>query len=324
MANNTPHRCHIACVGLEWRTEVSLKATLEILSDKTQRIWQHTEDTSGADVILYDPSNALAQAMLRRMENSAAPRVLIACGTANTEDQDYLRLPIGATQLLALLDRVTDRIGLADGNAIVQIPLSQKLDEALHKKDVLGVAIISGSQTGFIAPRQKAIYWPKPLDADQIALMIMDGVKVLPFTATDGELTQRFARHAGDMVGWDAAMWTIGSSTATTRLSRHLDSQRTYQITRWPDFGPIGRKSHDLRFISLLSQRPCSPAALAAMPGFTSALANKYFNASALCGILEIADDAPSMRDTSTATAAPSLMSHLVRGLRRAFALEAH
>lgn len=92
-----------------------------------------------------------------------------------------------------------------------------------------------------------------------------------------------------------------------------------YRLTRWPDFGLIGRRASDIRCAALLNHRAYTPAELSATTGFPLPVVNNFLNACALSGLLESAGATLPAKTGFTAT---TLFSRpLFRRIREAFAI---
>lgn len=311
----------LCCVGLEWQTEQSLKGLLSILGDKTPGHWQYVDDVALADLVLYEPGNALAQALLRR---AGSERLFVPCSNKPSDDPLALRVPIGPTRLVAVMEHATRQ---RKARAPVQSEgdsLCQTLDDALQTRALAGVVITSSGEVGFLSPQHRGLYWPRRLDTDELASILIAGAQVRAFDEHDAGRADALRAVQTQMVTWDAALWAIGVTKSSGRLLERLDPRAHYRLTRWPDFGVIGRRSADIRCTALLTQRAFSPAALEKLTSIPSATIVGIFNAAALCGILKL-DVAATRADAAlpTAGALPeqSFVGGMLRRLRQAFVL---
>lgn len=332
MFNNSPKRNNaysLACIGLDGHVEVSLKSLLGILGNKTSVAWQHSEDIN-SDVIIYSPTSPLAMAMLRR-ENAHAfsehgRHVFIPCSVEDP-GEDGLTLPLRADRLLHCLQVACAKLGQAlSGNGAAARPsLCERLDGLLQTRDVVAVAITVGNKTGLINPTRQMIHWPRTLDEDGIAQLIMEEATVQPMLASDLLKLRRMEAEMHERIPWDAALWAIGVSTSKSRLLPRLDSRKSYKLKRWPDFGLIGRRSSDIKCTALLTHKSMTPEELIAVTGLSEARVNSFLNACALCGFLEeaqpmIRGNAGNLRVHPDA----SLAGGMLQRIRKAFALGAN
>lgn len=311
----------VGCLGLQWQTESSLKALLTVIHDRQAPAWHHVDDISAADLVLYDPTSPLASALLRRASGQESNRLFVPCSHQLSESDGGLHLPIGASRLRELLDQIATRLGDKSPVAPHEC-LSQRLDELLQNPDLLGVAFAVGGETGFLSLSQRAMYWPQPLDAAGLARLLLDQVVLQPIRATDRDWAARLEAVAPKMRSWDAMLWAVGASTGSGRLLSRLHPGRRYQLSRWPDFGLIGRRSVDIKCTALLSQRALTPDELASLTGLPQSSVANFLNCAALCGILQdIRLPGEAMPAVQQARPADSVMGGVLRRLRQAFSL---
>jgi len=308
----------VACLGLEWRVELSLKSLLSLLEDRMPVSWRHSDDIN-ADVIVYNPASPLAQALLRREGSGGRRRVLVPCSAADPGPMG-LALPIGASRLLSCLESAAERLGMRGEARRGESPsLCQRLDDALRERSAVGVLLAMGEYRGLLDPLRQVIHWPSELDADAIARLVLEDVTVEPLRAGEGEELRRIMQDALQPVAWDAPLWAVGISTSRGRLLGRLDARRAYRLGRWPDFGALGRRSSDLKCAALLTQRDLSPEALVAMTGLPAPRVYAFVNACALCGLLEEGEAA-----VPVAPAQPSSFAGgMLQRIRKAFSLGA-
>lgn len=320
----------LTCLGLEGHVEVSLKSLLGILKNKTSGNWQHSEDIN-ADVIVYNPTNPLALAMLRREARPKANghsgvHVFIPCSSEDPGD-DGLTLPLRADRLLHCLQVAAAELGpmLAGTSPAIHLSLCERLDDMLQTRDLVAVAITVGNKTGLISPARQMIHWPRALDADGIVQLIMDDATLKPMLAADLEKLRRMEHDMHERMPWDAALWAIGVSTSQARLLSRLDPRKSYKLKRWPDFGVIGRRSSDNKCTALLTHKSLTPMELAIETGLSEARVSSFLNACALCGFLEEAQPAPRAELASTRISPEASMAGggTLRRIRKALALGA-
>lgn len=308
----------VACLGLEWRVELSLKSLLSLLKDRMPVSWRHSDDIN-ADVIVYNPASPLAQALLRREGSGGGRRVMVPCSAADPGPTG-LPLPIGASRLLFCLESAAGRLGMRGESRRGESPsLSQRLDDLLRERDAVGVMLAIGEYRGLLDPARQLIHWPGELDADTIARLVLEDVAVEPLRHGEGEELRHIMQDALTPVAWDAALWAVGVGTSRGRLLRRLDARRPYRLSRWPDFGVLGRRSSDLKCAALLTQRELSPEALVAVTGLPAARVYGFVNACALCGLLE--EGAGAMPAASSPAAPASLAGGMLQRIRKAFSL---
>lgn len=307
----------IACVGLEWQTEASLRALLTVIRDRASAPWQHVDDLGAADLVFYDPTSPLAAALLRRAGREDDPRLFLPCGHQLPESAGGLRLPIGASRLLELLDQCGTRLRERGGSGH-RPALSERLDALLQAPDLIGVAFAVGGETGYLSLRHRALHWPQPLDAAELSHLLFDEVLLRPIRPTDSAAARQMESTVMQMRSWDALLWAVAASTCSGRLLPRVEPQQRYQLSRWPDFGLIGRRSLDIKCTALLSQRALNPEELAAVSGLPMASVINFFNCAALCGILMAA---PAPGPTVAAKPPEAVMGGLLKRLRQAFSL---
>lgn len=308
----------VACLGLDWRVELSLKSLLGLLKDRMPVAWHHSDDIN-ADVIVYNPASPLAQALLRRESSAGRLRVMVPC-SASDPGPAGLTLPIGATRLLHCLAGASARLGLPALARGERASLCQRLDDILHGPGAMGVIVSFGGQRGLLNPALRTIHWPSELDADAIARLILEDVEIEPLHEGQDAALQVIAEDALDAMPWDAPLWAVGVGASGGRLLRRLDPGRPYRLSRWPDFGVLGRRGPDIKCAALLTQRELSPEALVALSGLPQAKVHGFVNACALCGLLE----EPVVMESAPPPAAPvaaSFAGGMLKRIRRALAL---
>ena len=308
----------VACLGLEWRSEVSLKSLLGLIKDRMSVVWQHSDDVN-ADVIVYNPSSPLAQAMLRRESGGSRRRVMVPCST-NDPGPAGLGLPLGASRLMQCLERASGLLGVPSDGQRAQQGLCHRLDDLLHAPGIAGIILSVGGTQGLLEPESKTMHWPHALDADVVAQFVASDVSVEPLYSAESAQFHRIVQPGAQSECWDGPLWAVGINTSRGRLLSRLDARRRYRLTRWPDFGIVGRRSADLQCAALLSQKELSPEELASLTGLPEATVSGFVNACALCGYLEEAS-APADRASAPATPAKtdSFGASMLRRIRRAF-----
>lgn len=322
----------LTCVGFDWRAEVSLKETLALLRGKTYDLWQYS-DEPGADVVIYDGRNLLAQAMVRRGSESGGHQVFF--NTAGDDDGELsLRYPFGASRLVRCLDHASLRLTANAGTALAGDgdSLCQRLDDALQLPGTTAIAITAGGQTGLLKPAEQRVYWPQPMGLDETARLLAGSVEVQVLGPGERGLLQRLESQATAGAPAEGLLWAIGIARSRGMLLNRIDSQRLYRLRRWPNFGVIGRRGADLRCASLLIQRELSHTGLARTAGMPASVVVSFINACAVCGLLvegprEAAATATSSlpstgATTPSATAGDSRLGGMLRRLRQVFALD--
>jgi hypothetical protein len=302
----------VACLGLEWRAELSLKSLLGLLKDRMPVAWRLSDDIN-ADVIVYNPDSPLAQALLRREGAEGRRRVLVPCSVSDPGPAGLV-LPIGASRLLSCLEDAAARLGMSgEARRAERASLCQRLDDVLRERDAVGVMLAMGEHRGMLDPARQLIHWPGVLDADAIARLVLEEVTVEPLRDGEGRELRRIMQDALQPVCWEAPLWAVGVSTSRGRLLRRLDPRRSYRLSRWPDFGVLGRSSGELKCAALLTQKDLSPEALVAMTGLPPPRVYGFVNACALCGLLE------EGRDEAPAAAPPaSFAGGMLQRIRKA------
>lgn len=313
----------LTCVGFDWRAEVSLKETLLLLRGKTSDHWEYSDELI-ADVVIYDETNALAQAMVRRAGNTAAERQVFFSSSANDEQELSLRPPFGASRLIRCLDHASQQLGNAPSAGEERgESLCQRLDSALRTPGVHAVAIHTQGLSGLIKLAGRTLHWPQPMGVDEIAALLAGTVEVQRLGAGDALAIHRIEADASFTMPAESLLWAIGITRSKNTLLQRLDAMRQYRLLRWPDFGPIGRRSLDLRCAALLTQRELSPPSLAMLSGMPLSVIGGFLNAAALCDLLEsTAGDRTTPLSATTAPAAnDSRLGGMLRRIRQVFAL---
>jgi hypothetical protein len=304
----------VACLGLEWTAEVSLKSLLGLLKDRMSVAWRHSEDLN-ADVIIYNPASPLAHALMRRDGGNRHRHVFVPC-SANDPGPTGLPLPLGSGRLLRCLENALAQIGNREAHRHAEAPhLCQRLDELLQSRTAAAVTLSVDGQCGFLEPAQQLIHWPSRLGPDEVAQLLMEEVRLEPVSNTNCPLLRLIRQSAVETMPWDAALWAVGVGTSGGRLLARVGATQRYRLTRWPDFGLIGRRSTDLKCSALMVQQALSPLALQAATGFPAATVHNFFNACALCGFLEpagsAADAAPAVARSGSAPASGGVLARI-------------
>ncbi len=314
----------LACLGLDDRVEASLKSLLGLLKGKMHVAWKCVENFD-ADVIVYNPGSLLAQALLRREEKSASGHVFIPCSDEDP-GQEGLCLPLRAERLLHCLEAAASKVVNPSATTFSgQANLCERLDALLQTKTIIAVEILVGQSSGILNPTRKMILWSQAIDADAVAQIVSSAVSLRPLYIADLNALRGIEHKLAEHLSWDATLWAIGIGTSRGRLLSRLDADQSYRLTRWPDFGLIGRRSSDLKCTALLTHKSMTPRELVAATGFSESRINGFLNACALCGLLEQAQPA-----SSTATARAKISSEgffsggVLQRIRRALALGSH
>jgi hypothetical protein len=314
----------MTCLGFDWRAEISLKETLALLRGKTRDIWHYSDEVT-ADVVAYDTQSALAQALVRRAQGDGAAQVFFPSTSAD-EHTLTLRAPFGASRLISCLDHASAQLaGLAAHRESTHEPsLCQTLFNALQTSDAVAIALRAGDQHGWISLATRQLHWSQPLGIDEMAAVVSGAVEVELVRVHDHARLAALERAAPVKVQLEALLWAIGITRSKGTLLQQLDATAAYRLRRWPNFGIIGRRSHDMRCTSLLTQRALAPTQLALLAGIPLGSIGSYLNACALCGLLERAESpaqAPAPVATRTNVGETGL-GGVLRRIRLAFAFE--
>lgn len=283
-AKHTAPRRTLACIGFDWRVEMSLKSTLPLLQGRTLEHWDYCADLS-ADVIFYEPGNGLAQALARRAA-AEQRQVFLACG-GEEEGETALRHPLGASRLIRCLDQASLRLPPAGAlPPPQQDSLCQRLDDALQVPGVSGVALLAGERSGVLLPTRGVLHWSVPLDLDEIARLLGSDVGVSALGPADRSIQMSLVQ--GVAMPATATLWTLGIASSGGRLLQRLDPAGSYRLLRAPDVGMVGTRACDLRWAVMLSHQAMTPAQLAAAAGMPVSQVHNFLNACALCGLLVV------------------------------------
>ena len=202
MFNSSPKKStaySLACIGLDGHVEASLKSLLGILRNKTSVVWQHSEDIN-ADVIVYSPTSPLALALLRRegkpSSSERAKHVFIPCSVEDP-GEGGLTLPLRADRLMHCLQAAYAQISQTQSGigSARHASLCERLDNAMQMRDLIAVSITVGNKTGLISPARQMIHWPRTLDVDGVAQLIMDDATLQPMLAADLDKLRRMEQE---------------------------------------------------------------------------------------------------------------------------------
>lgn len=321
MSNPSATTRRIACLGFDWRAEISLKETLTLLRGKTRDSWQYTDELT-ADVVVYETSNTLAQAMVRRCAAAGTSRVFFP---SNSDDETVLtlRYPFGASRLIACLDSASAQLpGTASTHQRADTPsLSQRLDDALQRPGTLAVAIHAQGQQGWLKLPERELHWSQPMSVDDIAGLLSGDVDVQALGPEDGASLRRLEASARHRVPVEGLLWAVGVTRSRGSLLQRIDVTRSYKLRRWPDFGAIGRRSLDIRCASLLTQRELVPTHMAMMTGIPLSVLGSFLNACALVGLLEQGAELAPATSAPAPSAGDSTFGGVLRRIRNALML---
>ncbi|NGY05666.1 hypothetical protein [Solimonas terrae] len=318
-AAQAPHQLRrISCIGFDWRAEVSLRETLALLNGRTTDQWQYTDEPV-ADVLIYDSSNALAQAVVRRTTADQARACI--CFPSNNQDQGELalRYPFGASRLIRCLNHASQSLAGHGGSAADRESLSQRLDNAMALPRIEAIALRVGRHQGLLYPASRRIAWPVALDIDEIAGMLGGDVELTALGSADRALHDAITAQAVVEGPAEALLWAIGMTRSGGQLLGRIQTRQAYRLRRWPDFGVMGRRSADLRCTALLMQRALSVGELTQLSGLPSAVITAFLNAASLCGLL-VADTASRAPERILA-GSNSRFGGVLQRIRTAFAL---
>ncbi|HKY90537.1 MAG TPA: hypothetical protein VJM11_05825 [Nevskiaceae bacterium] len=319
-----PRPYRLSSIGLEWETEQSVRAMVPILAGRASNAWQYVDDVAAADVVLYEPGSPLAQAVRRREEQHRREKVFIECGRRLADLPGTLRIPIGPSRLIAALQAATGQIGdRASARETAKTPVHQ-LDAVLHgAADVVAVFTVDGT-LGYLDVARQALLWPHAGAPGEMAALLLDEPAVTRVRSVDPAIASQLRGQASRTTTWDAPLWAFGVSKSGGVLLSRLGRQRRQRLTRWPDFGTIGRRSFDIHCCALLVRRGYSVDELARATGIPVAQVINVFNAAALCGILEPADGPVSTAGVAGEPKRPSLLGGVLQRLRQAFQSGTH
>lgn len=310
----------ITCVGFDWRAEVSLKETLLLLRGKTFDRWEYSDELI-ADVVVYDESNALAQAMVRRANSGQ----MLFSSSGSDEHGFSLRPPFGASRLIRCLDHASQQLGASSASAEERgDSLAQRLDTAMRAPGMLAVAIHTQGLSGLIKPGSGTLHWPQAMSVEETAALLSGTVEVRKLSAADLPTLLRIEAEATVTTPAESLLWAIGVTRSKNTLLQRFDTAHCYRLQRWPDFGVLGRRSLDLRCAALLTQRELSLSSLSLLAGMPLGVIGGFLNAAALCGLLEeTAGDAttPTLPERIGTGANDSQIGGMLRRIRQIFAL---
>lgn len=311
----------LVCLGLDDRTEASLKSLLGLLKGKTASAWKIVENID-ANVIVYNPGSPLAQALLRREEKQATGHVFVPCSD-HDPGKEGLSLPLRAERLLNCLKAAAAKLGNQSDPAEKET-LCERLDALLQNKSVIAVEIVAGTNTGVINPTRKTISWEQALDADAVAQIVLSEVSLRPLPIEDLNLLRNLEHRMQQHQSWDAALWAIGVGTSRGQLLPRLRADQSYRLTRFPDFCLIGRRSSDIKATALLTHKSMTPKELIAETGFSEARVFGFINACALSGLLEVVEPTTAASAPTKASAQAHPATGMFQRIRRVLEIGAH
>lgn len=321
MANPSLTTRRITCLGFDWRAEVSLKEILALLRGKTRDTWQYSDELT-ADVVVYETSNILAQAMVRRCASDGSPRVFFP---SSSEDETALtlRYPFGASRLIACLDSASLQLqGIAPVNQRADTAsLCQRLDDALNRPGTVAVIIHAQGQQGWLKLPERELYWSHPMNVDEVAALLSGDVDVQALGPEDGVTLRRVEASARHLAPIEGLLWSVGVTRSRGSLLQRIDVARKYKLRRWPDFGAIGRRSVDIRCASLLTQRELTPTHMAMMTGIPLSVLGNFLNACALAGLLEHVSEPATAAPLAATLPVESAFSGVLRRIRSALTI---
>jgi hypothetical protein len=314
-----PRAYRLSSIGLEWETEQSVRAMVPMLARQVSTPWQYIDDVYAADVVLFEPASPLAQAVRRRDERHAREKVFIECGRRLADLPNTLRIPIGPSRLVAVLQAASGQIGdKASVRGSARTPVLH-LDEVLHGAAGVVAAFTVEGTIGYLDVARQALLWPQAGAPGEMAALLLNEPNVARVRTVDPAVAAQLRGLASRTTTWDAPLWAFGISKSAGQLLPRLAPERRHRLARWPDFGTIGRRSFDIHCCALLVRRGYTVDELAQATGIPVEQVINVFNAAALCGLLEAADGSGATAITASDARRPSLLGGVLQRLRQAF-----
>jgi len=305
----------------DWQAETSLRAVLSLIRGRTVDQWQFADGVA-ADVLIFEPGNTLATALQRRAAEGHSRQKFLPITTSDAGDGFSLRYPFStnASRLIRCLDIASAQLG-EQPEATAGRPsgsLCQRLDDAMRTPDSVAVRLESDSRSGLLDLAHKRIHWPQPFSVDETALLLSEQITLTPLRNIDAV---SITGGATIPVPWEAPLWAIGIAHSNGELLKRLNPAASYRMSRWPNFGVIGRRSADIRLTSLMTQRALTPVELTRLSRLPPTAAHSFINACALSGILvEVGGALAPM--PAVAPKPPSRLSGMLGTLRRVLSLD--
>jgi len=315
----------LTCIGLNWKAEVSIKTTLTLLQGKTSERWSYSEEPT-ADVVIFDAGNALARALVKRQATQGHPgQVFVSTGDTDDDNHLSVRLPIGAHRLIETLNEASLRLENRPRSAAMpqQDSVCDRLDEAMHVRGALGLAIRAGADTGLYKLSEKTLHWPRDLTLDETVGVLASDIEIRVLTEGNRAEIAALEQTSQIQVSGEQLLWAIGMTRSKGSLIRRIDPDSRYRLRRWPNFGVLGRSSTDMRCASMLLQRELSPLELATSLGLPISHIGSFINASALCGLLTEAPASAASHERASRASADTgrRFGRVLQRLRDAFAI---
>lgn len=310
----------IACMLFDWQAEASLRAVLTLIRGRTRDLWRY-EDGLNADVVIYQPGNTLAEALGRRAITQRKSQLFLAVAQGEDDSERLIRYPFGpnAQRLIRALDEASLRLeGAPQSASSARASLVQRLDDALQQPGVAAIELHTADRSGLLDLANRRIIWPTALKLDEMARLLSDEVDIDALRSLPPNYQSQLGPQAVSSP-WDGALWSMGIALSGGGLLRRIAVDRAYRLTRWPDFGVIGRRSLDIRCTALLSQRALTPIELVTLSGVPEGSVHAFINASALCGLLKLSS--ATAVAPARASGVRDSVGNLFKSLRRALAL---
>lgn len=288
----------ITCLGLDWRSEVSLKSVLGLLQGLTTDSWRYV-DEAAADVMVCNRRNPLAEAVIRRAQALHTGQVIFSTDTTDREFQT-IKPPFGSSHLIECLNLASQKLlGVRREPDPVQSPLAAQLDAALNDPGVEIIQLQQGRQQGYLMVASRTLHWPTPLTPEEIAAWLSEPVTVQALTRHQADLLKASPNGLPPGYAAEGLLWSVGMTRSDGRLFTRLNPDYGYQLERLPDFGDIEPRPKDLQSLALLQRQSLSLPHLAHQTRMPMAVIHTLINACALCGILRL-DAAAGLSPTST------------------------
>ena len=305
--------CFFATTGLSKDENNVLLSMLRLLSGKTAARW-NTTDTSKADVLLVGakPDNALVESWLKQSKPWVA---YIGADHVHRDSTLQLQAPIRVFPLHSLLQELESALEInasdsrddsrqASCKANPQAWLFAEQLRKLSKAASCGVWQRLGTVHVLDSGSEFAIS-PARLEALRSGFVPTGGFEQSVSILPEG-LVKRPMEELCWFVGWYAD---------ETQLAPWLNTSHHYRLRNWPDFGTLKGSYNQMRLSSMMSKQVWTLDGLIAASGMDSNTVTRFFNACALCGLLN-ESAAPVEAFVASNKKTSGFMSGLVRGIR--------
>lgn len=305
--------CSFATTGLSKDENNVLLSMLKLLSGKTAARW-NTTDTSKADVLLVgaNPDHSLVESWLTQSKPWVA---YMGTDDVHIGAIHQLQAPMRVFPLLSLLQELESALKI---DVVVSRDDSHQASYKANPKAWLFADELRklGSATSYgVWQRAGNVH---VLDSGREFAISPSRLEALRsgFIPT-GDFEQKVSTLPDGLVKrpMEELCWYVGWYADETQLAPWLNTSQHYRLRNWPDFGTLKGSYNQMRLSSLMSKQAWSLDGLITASGMDSNTVTRFFNACALCGLLN-ESSAPIDAPIASTKKTSGFMSGLVRGIR--------